>query len=1822
MSDFAKVQRGICDYGASGDAGGAVISAVTVAKSFPRITNVRHSNAGRVTGGATTTLNNDDLGETTGFAATSVVGFLRYAGGEDVDHRVFFEVLEYIGAGGGPNEWLLRTLTEYTVADGTTDHATGAVSSISDWTRCAAFICGVRNNRGGVAWSSSAPTVEIQSDKTLRIRRGNGTGELKITVAVLEFPGANWQVETFSGAITAAGSRVALSMSGAIERWDRAFIVPTMRTPSAENADCETGAIFVPGSGLDEVDAVLSSAADNAAGGGYVAYGYVIASRELTVLHDNSHDGGLAEMATGDGSKTFTIPAEQLDETMLFCSAYAPGTLPTYPRPHIGYQLAGTTSVELWRGRSGSVIDWALQVVAFRRTTYPDAGVVEVGAPSVTLDLPRAQAPDAGRIEVMAPDVELGAETEQLLDAVPIVVGAPTIAQVNNGGPIENLAYLPQFVLGFQSTPISPLMPSYTGADATIFECLPSAWSSHKAPKLGEILLAFADFEIQGPAVAGAAKGRVIRLSDGAVFSDLDYPTIEAIKMAFPGAVIRVNSPGQVPDVGTQGYQIGGGDAGIKKYRADWVGTPWEGLPIDVTIIGANPGRVDFLRGHGFPSTIGGVPSGGIDGIRFENLTLRVPPGGKAVVECGLGTYNKLAIYRRCNFIGAGDGTFESFGGSGMQFGIRSQGLMRWHVEECHFGALQDGTQPPGSLDTPGCGEHCWYLDGPQGNCYFIGNTMERTFRTMGQIVNRKFEQDAAGGQSGFGVILVENCHAYNIQGAGGGAFTVAGHLGTVIFRGCSVTEGPDNLAHFSQGPCTLTGTPGSTLPAGATLIANDAGQEFTTDAPATIGAGGTATVDVTATFALANYNLGPGETLQVQSPPPGVNATATVTGGGLVGGHKAESYAAITCYADIGKGVYENPNGYAIDRVVIEDLTCVLPNCERDVVNVSGTEEVEVYGDFDLTGINGKTAFDFNGNNEAGGVYPNGVMRFRLPSPASSYAGFPSVNKVKVFDVVLPDVTIDALQADPETLPPGLSIDSETGEISGTPTATFEPALRYIRATNAEGWDATPVGFWLEEPLGPTSQSPPAIGIEVGAPAVDVDGAVGGGPTEENPDAGAIIVGAGAPTVVFEPQSETVRVQRGVLEYGSAADFAVQALPLGAVGSLTRAFPRLTNVRRSNAGRTSASTAELTNADLGETIEVFPGGTHVAVQRYAAGENVDHRLHWELAEWIGPVGAAHPDEWTVVASGELVFAPTQNTLVTTPFTGIVDVTRTIAIVTGARSIRTAAAYSSSEFTVEIGLDKRLTIRRGSSTGDAVVSVALIEFLGSNWTVHRVTHESVADGAWEAAALAAPVARWSQAFILGSMRVPSGADDNNEGGFLARPGSALDEIEIRVASGADAVASGGYVFEGWVVESPSITVLHDDSVDGGLAQVGLTDLTLEHVLADEVDPLSTLALVTAYSAGNAPAYPIPHVGYRLKSSVRVELWRSRVGNRLDWALQLVEFRRELFPDAGVVAVGSSAPTIDLPTAQAPAAGAVAIVGPSLALDLPTEQTLDAAGIVVVGPRVETDLPTVQSPDAGGVVLVAPELDVDLPTEQALDAGGVVVGAPDVSLDLPTAQAPAAGVVTVGAPVVDVEIVDEQFLAAGVIDVVGPAVSVSYETAQAPDAGVVSIGAPAVAVDLPTEQALAAGAAVVGAPDVSIDLPTAQAPAAGVVTVGAPAVTVDLPLALAPDAGVVSVIGGEVSVSLATVQEPDAGAIVVGAPAVEVNLPTEQALAAVGIAVVGPSVTVTDNRTYQFPDAGAIAVVGPAPSLDLGAALLSIELEVDVLPIVHLEVDLL
>ncbi|MFC1498844.1 choice-of-anchor D domain-containing protein, partial [Verrucomicrobiota bacterium] len=140
-------------------------------------------------GGGNTTRSDDVSGE---FAVSiknpdnllASVTFARNSG-DEVDFVVFWELIEYVGPAGGPNEIIVRDQTETGgLKEGPLTITGNVVNAISDVDRTVVFVTGQRNTMF---------TADINESKQPLFTKGARKTDSRVSYAVVEFTGSNWK---------------------------------------------------------------------------------------------------------------------------------------------------------------------------------------------------------------------------------------------------------------------------------------------------------------------------------------------------------------------------------------------------------------------------------------------------------------------------------------------------------------------------------------------------------------------------------------------------------------------------------------------------------------------------------------------------------------------------------------------------------------------------------------------------------------------------------------------------------------------------------------------------------------------------------------------------------------------------------------------------------------------------------------------------------------------------------------------------------------------------------------------------------------------------------------------------------------------------------------------------------------------------------------------------------------------------------------------------------------------------------------------------------------------------------------------------------------------------------------------------------------------------------------------------------------------------------------------------------------------------------------------------------------------------------------------
>jgi len=407
MADF-KIQRGVIDFGATEDALDVAITAVDLDYAFVRITDAMRSTSGP-TAGTTANRYVDDLSAYLKFKDADELTITRFGTGENVDYRVHWEIVEYVGPAGGPNEFIVRDHALGLAISGTT--ATIAVTGHDDITQVVPIICSYANNGTGLTTSQMTYTAKVLTGTDeVEYERGVNSGRWVQYAAHVEFTGSNWVIEqnVESSLSSVHTNDVTITDVG---DWSHAWVEFGFRAPSGGNSLQNSTKMWWPHPSSTTV-ARFGLGQGAASQIGYYGIGHVIRNDAITVDHYDSVDGGETTLAAGTSSPQavdFTISSVGPDLGAISCWGFVntAGTGTAYPRQFCGYRLKDATTVEFWRGRHGNVREFSLSLIRSPITLTPDPATATSSAPATTLDVPRTLAPGAASAALTAPAVTL-----------------------------------------------------------------------------------------------------------------------------------------------------------------------------------------------------------------------------------------------------------------------------------------------------------------------------------------------------------------------------------------------------------------------------------------------------------------------------------------------------------------------------------------------------------------------------------------------------------------------------------------------------------------------------------------------------------------------------------------------------------------------------------------------------------------------------------------------------------------------------------------------------------------------------------------------------------------------------------------------------------------------------------------------------------------------------------------------------------------------------------------------------------------------------------------------------------------------------------------------------------------------------------------------------------------------------------------------------------------------------------------------------------------------------------------------------------------------
>lgn len=350
-------------------------------------------------------------------------------------------------------------------------------------------------------------------------------------------------------------------------------------------------------------------------------------------------------------------------------------------------------------------------------------------------------------------------------------------------------------------------------------------------------------------------------------------------------------------------------------------------------------------------------------------------------------------------------------------------------------------------------------------------------------------------------------------------------------------------------------------------------------------------------------------------------------------------------------------------------------------------------------------------------------------------------------------------------------------------------------------------------------------------------------------------------------------KVQRGKASFGASADQL--DVSITAVGSLTRAFARVTGVLASSHGETAGSNTARTNRDVSVTCELSDVDT-VTLKRPASATDIDVAVWWEVLEYVGPAGGPH--EIVVHDHSTRQIAAAATSVDGADFASP-DPSKCVPIVTGSINGSAGSTWGTNVAVKADFIDDgdgtgKARYTRTGSTFVIQLSTCVVEFRGSHWSVQRQAFTFSATGV---TSFSCSSVAWATTLIIATCE--SGGNNNRDLTALFFEGADSTHFKGHIEVSSDLTARDGVAF---LVSHPKMFVKRDDSEEGTLAGYS-TSVTLpqneQRTIPGGGTPIpdTSRAIAWCYTTNTAstPAYPGAHWSYAILDGTTVEFERSR-----------------------------------------------------------------------------------------------------------------------------------------------------------------------------------------------------------------------------------------------------------------------------------------------------------------------------------------------------------
>ncbi|MEM7416801.1 MAG: hypothetical protein AAF389_14945 [Gemmatimonadota bacterium] len=516
------------------------------------------------------------------------ITFERFDGNATWTAEVAWEIVEYIGAGGGDNEFIVRA--QGVQALGTADDAgtTAAIGSIGTDADVVPWITGQGANNTGVGsayealhtseWNAGADTATFTRHRTVALASN-------VSYAIIEFTGANWAIQRaehgYDGDTAGTAATETITTLGSTAR---AFLHVQQR--SGGDAQCDTQGQEVWISSTTQVSFLLDSGASIGTGSTEkIGVAWVIENTQssgqtmVVQRYSGTHSSG-----TSGFSETVT-EVGALDETSIEeLTATLNQSTSSSPRQFAHAELTTVTNVDLYRGSDTADLDYRFATVEWPAaptgaSVVVDPGAVTIAMTDVGLTVGKRVEVDPGAVVVAMTDVTL---TYNGTIGVVVDPGAVTIAMTD-------------VFFGLTRT-VDPFAVTITGTDVAL------SVGRDVVVDPGSVAIAGTDVALEHNRTLSVDPGSVAIAGTDVEFRHDRHVDVESgsVALSFTDVTLSYNAPNVVVvDPGT--------------------------VTIDFTDVGLS-------QGSGVDVESGSVTVSGADVVLEYNRALPVDPGAVSIV--------------------------------------------------------------------------------------------------------------------------------------------------------------------------------------------------------------------------------------------------------------------------------------------------------------------------------------------------------------------------------------------------------------------------------------------------------------------------------------------------------------------------------------------------------------------------------------------------------------------------------------------------------------------------------------------------------------------------------------------------------------------------------------------------------------------------------------------------------------------------------------------------------------------------------------------------------------------------------------------------------------------------------------------------------------------------------------------------------------------------------------------------------------------------------------------------------------------------------------